>query len=94
MSIHNHIQKGFLQSHIWYNSCFRKIPFKDPLGYGYIFLNEKLIPDFETEIIPEDFPLPCYCQKCARDAHAENKKIPCCEFCKSQRNSSCKNPES
>ena len=62
-SIQKHIQRAFLQSHKWYNSCFRVILFKDPLDYGYIFLNEKLIRDFETEIVPEDFPVPCSCQK-------------------------------
>ena len=94
-SIHKYIQRAFFQSHIWYNSCFREIPLKDPLDYGYIFLNEKLIPDFETEVVPEDFPLPCSCQKCARDnaCPCRKQKIPSCEFCKCQSNSSCKNPE-
>ena len=62
-SIQKYIQRTFLQRHIWYNSCFRVILFKDPLDYGYIFLNGKLIPDFETGIVPEDFPVPCSCQK-------------------------------
>ena len=94
-SIHKHIQRAFLQSHIWYNSCFREIPFKDPLDCGYIFTDEKLIPDFETEIFPEDFPMPCSCQKCARDnvCPCRKRKILCCEFCKCQRNSICQNPE-
>ena len=60
-SIRKHIQRAYLQSHIWYNSFYRKIPFKDPLDYGYLFTGEKLIPDFETEIIPEEFPMPCSC---------------------------------
>ena len=65
------------------------------MDYGYIFLNKKLIPDFETEIVPEDFPLPCSCQKCARDnaCPCRKQKIPCCEFCKCQGNSNCKNPK-
>ena len=67
MSIHKHIQRAYLQSHIWYSSSFREIPFKDPLDCGYIIPEEKLIPDFETEIVPEDFSMPCSCQKCARD---------------------------
>ena len=94
-SIRKHIQRAFLQSHIWYNSCFREMPFKDPLDCGYIFTDEKLIPDFETEIVPEDFPMPCSCQKCARDnvCPCRKRNILCCEFCKCQRNSSCQNPE-
>ena len=93
-SIYKHIQRAFLQSHIWYNSCFREIPFLDPLNYGYLFINEVLIPDFETEIVPEDFPLPCSFQKCAREnvCPCRKRKITC-EFCKCQRCSSCKNPE-
>ena len=34
-SIQKYIQIAFLQRHIWYNSCFRVILFKDPLDYGY-----------------------------------------------------------
>ena len=94
-SIHKHIQRAYLQSHIWYSSCFREIPFKDPLDCGYIITEEKLTPDFETAIVPEDFPMPCSCQKCTRDnvCPCRKRKILCCEFCKCQISSSCQNPE-
>ena len=94
-SIQKHIQRAFLQSNIWCNLCFRGIQFKNPLDYRYIFLNEKLIPDFETEVTEGDFCSPHSSQKCAGDNASpyRKRKIPCCEFYKCQRNSSCKNPK-
>ena len=94
-SIHKNIQRAFLQSNIWCNLCFRGIRFKDQSDYRYLFLNEKLIPHYETEVIEGDFCLPHSCQKCAGDNASpyRKRKIPCCEFCKCQKNSSCKNPE-
>ena len=87
-STHNHIQQAFLLSHIRYNSCFCEIPFSDPLHYGCALINEVLMPDFETEIVPEDFSLPCSCPKCP----CRKSKISS-GFCKYQRHSICKNPE-
>ena len=94
-SIHKYIQRAFLQSHIWYNSYFRKIPFLDPLDYGYVLINEVFMPGFKTQIVPEDFLLPCSCQKCAKEnvCPCRKLKISCCKFGKCQRHSSCKTPE-
>ena len=52
------------------------------------------MPEFETEITPEDFPLPCSSQKCAKENvwPCRKRKISC-EFCNCQRHSSCRNPE-
>ena len=82
-SIHKHKQKAFLHSHSWYNSCFREIPPFNPLDYGYVLINKVLIPDFETEIVPEDFLLPCSCQKCPGKfvpALTENEKSVAVNF--------------
>ena len=74
-SIHKHIQRAFLQNHIWYNSYFGKITFEQTLGYRYIFFNEKLIPDFETEIVQEDFSIPLTCQKCMMMQKTKNSML-------------------
>ena len=60
-SIHKHIQPAFCQSHIWYNSCFCEVLFLDPLDYDYALINKVLMPDFEMEIVPENFSLPYSC---------------------------------
>ena len=93
LPLHKHIQKVFLLRHIWYNLSFREIPFKQTLDYVYTILNEKLSPDFETEIVPDN--LPCSYQNCVRVSACpcRKRKIPCHEFSKCRRNSSCNNPQ-
>ena len=94
VSIHKPIQQSFLKTYSRYNSCFPESPFLDPLHYGHA-LNEVSMPDFKTEIVPEDFPSPCSFQKCPREnaCPCRKRKISSCEFCKCQSCSSCKNSE-
>ena len=67
----------------------------DSLDYSYILDDDNIMlaPDNAVEDIPEDFPMPCNCIKCARGTvcPCRVKEIPCCNFCK-YKSDVCKNP--
>ena len=82
-SILKHIQLAYYQTYIWLNSrCIESIHL-DPLDYGYILDSDgKLIPDIGAVKLPEDFPNPCTCLKCAREyvSPCRTKSLPCCPY--------------
>ena len=58
----------------------------NPLEYGYIEDDNMIIIPVIVikEVVPEDFPMPCNCLKCARSniCICRIKNIECCKFCK------------
>ena len=82
-SIRKHIKRAFMQCTMFLNApiveCFQI----NPLEFGYTLSEELyLIPNIENEFLPEDFPMPCECIKCARgNVYPYRKRpLPCCEY--------------
>ena len=93
MCIYKHIKHDYYQCCIWVSASSNESMFLDPLYlyYGYTLDdNETLVADISSSELPDDFPLPCTCGKCARDnvCPCRIKSIGCCQHCK------CKNPNS
>ena len=65
----------------------------DPLEYGYLSKYGKFLPDMECQELPDDFPIPYSCLRCARAniCPCRRKLIPCCTFGKCSKNNACKN---
>ena len=59
----------------------------------YLLKDGKFLPDTECQELPDDFPIPCTCLKCARAniCPCQCKLIPYCTFCKCLKNNACKN---
>ena len=91
-----HIQRAYLQSYLWYRAPFDEALDVDPRQLGYTKNDHDHFYPIVTikERIPEDFPMPCNCLKCARDSvcPCRHLQIPCCKFCKCSSSNSCKNP--
>ena len=95
-SIRLHILCAYFQAHLWYHAVYANTQI-NPLEYGYeedgygylcpIFINK-------TNILPDDFPVPCTCKKCARETACKCRKmqIPCCTYCGCQAKRECSNP--
>ena len=93
-SIRKHIKRAFMQCTMWLNAPIVERFQINPLEFGYTLSEELyLIPNIETEFLPEDFPMPCDCTKCARGnvGPCRKRTLPCCEFCKCKTDE-CKNP--
>jgi hypothetical protein len=93
VSMQMHLKRAFLQAYLWYN-ILNNVPALDPLDFGYCIQDELLAPNLEVESIPEDFPSPCTCAKCARQTvcHCRKLTIPCSRFCKCEGGDECRNP--
>ena len=92
-TIRLHIQCAYLQSHLWYQAPFNESIDIDIELYGYVREEDDLHPIIsDVQEIPDTFPLPCRCKKCAHGnvCPCRSKNIPCCKYCKCQAD--CKNP--
>ena len=94
-SIHIHIKWAFLQCYLWLHAPFVESVEINPEDYGYELTEEDmLVPTITTEdVIPDDFPVPCSCLKCAKKnvCPCRVKLINCYKFCKFEASSSCNN---
>ena len=92
-SLEKHIKRAYNQCCVCINAAFLPNIYIDPLEYGYLLKDGKFLPDTECQELPDDFPIPCSCLKCARAniCPCRRKLIPCCIFCKYSKNSACKN---
>ena len=81
--IYAHLRTLRYQCHQWLNL--------NVVNFGYV-LNDDLIitPAMQCIILPDDFPMPCKCQRCARKTVCRVKCIPCCTFCKCKTDKQCK----
>ena len=98
-SISLHIKRAYLQTHISLHAPFVKSISISPLEYGYEKDDDEeedqegVIPVVINSALPEDFPKPCKCLKCARDntCICRAKGLKCCEYCGCKPDE-CKNP--
>lgn len=66
-TIRTHILRAYFQAYLWYHSPFQQSIEMNPEEYGYHVEDEILVPTIETvKKLPENFPKPCNCGKCAR----------------------------
>ena len=65
-SILLHIKRAYLQSHVWLRSPFAKSLVIDPLEYGYKLQEDEDDKVMKPNIMTEDPPVLCKCEKCAR----------------------------
>ena len=80
-SIRLHILHAYFPAHLWYHAVYANTQI-NPLEYGYeedgysylcpIFINE-------TNILPDDCPVPCTGKNCARETICKCRKmqVPC-----------------
>ena len=97
-SIYLHIKRAFLQTFIWLHAPFLAEMDIDPLNFGYEMEEEDvdcedIFPQIVADVLPEDFPMPCKCVKCAKETVCSCRKyqLPCCTYCNC-KSDSCKNP--
>ena len=94
-SIHIHIKRAYLQCYLWLHAPFVESIEVNPEDYGYEFTaDEMLLPIIVAgDTMPEDFPVPCNCMKCAKRnvCPCRVKQISCCKFCKCEASSACNN---
>lgn len=70
----------------------------DPTLYGFVEVEELLMPDTAIQRIPQEYALLCQCAKCATvRCTCRSKGLPCCKFCRCHQDTventpSCKNP--
>jgi hypothetical protein len=96
-SIVQHIKRAFLQCFMWLNAPFAEHIELIPQEYGYAasYDTQELLPIImHGPCIPEDFPVPCNCVKCAKSnvCPCRVKNITCCQFCKCGSSVDCRNP--
>ena len=95
-SIRLHIICAYFQAYLWYHAVYANTQINlleyryEEDGYGYlcpICINK-------IYILPDDFPAPCTCKKCARETVRKCRKmqIPCCKYCGCQAKRECSNP--
>ena len=87
-----HIRRAYLQSHLWYQAPFNESVDIAVELYGYVCEEDELHPVIsDAHEIPDTFPAPCPCKKCAHRnvCPCRSKNIPCCKYCKCQ--AYCKN---
>ena len=64
-----HIKHAYFQSYVWLHSPFVDSITLDPLEYGYELDSdddEVIKPKIVQSILPDNFPIPCKCGKCAK----------------------------
>ena len=95
-SIALHVKRAYLQTYIWLRAPFINNLEIDPLQYGNE-INEddedEIVPTAVNHVLPEDFPMPCKYDKCAREnvCSCRINNLQCCQYCSCQPDS-CKNP--
>ena len=94
-SIVMHIKRAYLQAYMWYHSPFTESIELKPEDFGYLRIDDEyLVPEISNKSkIPELFPQPCKCQKCARKnvCGCRIKSIVCCKYCKCGAGDVCQN---
>ena len=94
-SLRFHIQRAYFQCRLWILSATIESIDLDPVLYGYTFDDSKMLISVINDGIPlpEDFPAPCACLKCARGNICPCRVlgIECCDICKCHKK--CKNPK-
>jgi hypothetical protein len=87
-----HIKRSYLQTYRWCHILDDSTTL-NPSEYGFIEQHGEWLPCIIEEVIPEDFPHPCKCKKCARDAACKCRAsmIPCSKFCDC-KSEDCRNP--
>ena len=80
---------------MWVDAASNESMFLFPLYYGYFLDDNKiLVADISSSELPDDFPQPCTCGKCAQDyvCSCRIKSNGCCQYCKCAK-SECQNPK-
>ena len=94
-SIALHIRRTYLQNYIWLHGLFTNNLEIDPLQYSCEIDedDDEIVLMIVDHVLPEDFPMPCKCGKCAREniCLCQINKLKCCQYC-SCHQESCKNP--
>ena len=94
-SIRQHIRRSYLQSYIWLHAAFDSNIVIEPLEFGYkLDVKGLLVAEILSQpSLPDDFPEPCNCIKCARVNVCPRriKNLPCCQFCKCKAGEQCNN---
>ena len=95
-SIALHIKRAYLQTYIWLHAPFMNNLEIDPLQCGYENDeddDDEIVPMIVDHVLPEDFPMPYKCGKCAREniCSCRINELKCCQYCSCQPES-CKNP--
>ena len=83
-----HIRRSHLQAYKLKHSAKYESISLIPQDFGYTIGPHGLVPRAISENkMPEDFPYPCNCKKCARETVCvcRKKEILCCDFCKRRR---------
>ena len=95
-SIILHIKRAYYTCYRWCHVPFMEEIDLNPINYGYYEdVDENLVPEIiQGETIPNDFPIPCNCIKCAKSnvCPCRVREIHCCEYCKCSASVNCKNP--
>ena len=85
----------YFQCNLWTGAANRISCSINPTDYQYTLDDDGfLTPNISIETpIPDNFPQPCTCGKCARETVCNCRvlQINCCEFCKC-KSEECKNP--
>ena len=94
-SIALHIKRAYFQTYIWLRAPFINNLEIDPLQYGYEVNKDdedEIVLTVVNHVLPEDFPMPCKCGKCAREnvCSCRINDLQCCQYCSCQPDS-CKN---
>ena len=94
-TLRKQINWAYYQCNLWTGAASRVSSLLNPTDYQYSLDDDGFFyPNISIETeIPEDFPHPCTCGKCAREkvCNCRILKIICCEFCKC-KSEECKNP--
>ena len=87
-SIKEHIRRAYLQCHFWLHPSFVEDILLNPLKYGYFEDDKEHL--FPGSCIPDDFPVPYNCLKCARAnvCPCRAREAACCKFCKCEASES------
>ena len=95
-SITQHILRAYLQCNKWLRAPYIQNIALDPLDYGYrLDENDDIVPVILTKpSIPSNFPHPCTCQKCSKPNVYKCRLlgIACCQCCKYNASTECRNP--
>ena len=89
------INWAYFQCNLWTGAASRTSSAIRPTDYQYVLDDgDFLTPNISIQtLIPENFPHPCTCGKCAIETvcNCRALHINCCEFCKC-KSEECKNP--
>ena len=90
-----HILRAYYQCRLWIIAPMMKACDLEAIYYGYRVNEEGLLVPIvvDDECIPEGFPTPCQCGKCAKPnvCICRVNGIECCDFCKCR--TQCRNPK-